>query len=103
MERAVMDCPDRGVVWCSHDDTEVSSFAGLAQIYSDKSQTTVKASRFQFYPVRVTLHNVSEEHRRHCILNGLKIVGYLPVTFDHSRELDRVELQALIDLSECVS
>ena len=69
---------DPQVVWAEETDPTPSSFAGLLQVYSDKSSTSLKSSAIVAYPIHVTLLNFSAPLRRHCIRTGLTIVGYLP-------------------------
>ena len=57
------------------------SFIAMVQIYSDKSQTSLKTSALKFYPLHLTLFNFKEEWRRRVISSGESIIGYLPVEF----------------------
>ena len=68
-------------LWCTDENNGGRSFVGMLQLYSDKSRTTLKESAFQFYPFHVTLLNFSDEYKRQCILSGLSLVAFLPVSF----------------------
>ena len=69
------------VFWKSLVANGSESFAGLLQIYSDKTSTTLKSRGFKFYPVHLVLLNFKETLRRKLITSGRTIVGYLPTDF----------------------
>lgn len=55
-------------------------FAGMVQVYTDKTATTVKAFATVTYPVRVTLLNFTNELRRYLSDNGHTFAGLLLVS-----------------------
>ena len=57
------------------------SFAGIIQIYTDKSVTSMKASGFVFYPLHALLMNYNLSSRQRMITGGHTIVGYLPCEY----------------------
>jgi len=87
VEMAVKASQDNSIVWCEMGRDSQQSFVGMGQMYSDKSATSLKASTFTFYPVHLTLHNFSEKERRRFIVEGLTVVGYLPVEFYNIEEV----------------
>ena len=93
VRREVMAHSAENVVW--HDETTVcgSSFVGMVQLYSDKSQNSLKSSSFQFYPIHITLLNFSEEHRRESIVQGKTFLAFLPVEFFAYIDEDNCEIQ----------
>lgn len=93
-------------------DGEQSCIGGL-QLFSDKSQTSLKAGALSFYPLHVTLVNFLEDWRRQHICEGRTVTAYLPVGFLTQEKLDistgsgkrkkRVtRLELLRALHECV-
>ena len=78
---AIMSSKEDGVIWHNQEHSMETSFAGMIQLYSDKSSTTLKQSSFQFYPMHATMLNFSEQYRRHCIVHGMSVVAFLPVKF----------------------
>ena len=76
---AVQSSLDEGIHWKNEGSNR--SFALLLQIYSDKSNTTMKSSAFTLYPVHVAVVNFNENMWRHMIVHGWIILGYLPCTF----------------------
>ncbi|NJK52916.1 MAG: hypothetical protein HC936_08975 [Leptolyngbyaceae cyanobacterium SU_3_3] len=93
----------------SHDKWK--SVVGCVQLYSDKSQTSLKAGGLTFYPLHITLMNFSEKIRRLQIMSGATVLGYLPVEF-HSSSSDNLQANskskgqfrvgALRALHECI-
>lgn len=81
VRNAIMSCKEENVMWHDNENSAESSFAGMVQLYSDKSSTSLKQSSFQFYPMHVTLLNFSEQYRRKCIVHGMSVVAFLPVKF----------------------
>lgn len=79
------------VRWHSiHSDGEQSCI-GCLQLFSDKSQTSLSAGAFKFYPIHITLLNFTETTRRKHICDGRTVFAYLPVNFsrcDCSAEAD---------------
>lgn len=57
------------------------SFVGLGQLYSDKSQASLKPDAFTFYPLHITMFNFPEYIRRNLIVKGMTTVAYLPIAF----------------------
>lgn len=103
---AIITHPEQETMWCTVDNSNGRSFVGMLQLYSDKSRTTLKESAFQFYPFHITLLNFCDEYRRQCIINGLSLVAFLPVTyyrrFNGERiksGLDRLERLKMLHLS----
>lgn len=88
----VMSCSEQKVIWHSDQNSTEKSFAGMIQLYSDKSQTSLKESSFQFYPIHLALLNYSEEYRRQCIVKGMTTVAFLPVKFYSIKENNKVEM-----------
>lgn len=86
VRNAIMSHTERGVFWHDTDTSFESSFVGLVQIYSDKSQNSLKSSSFQFYPLHITLLNFSDEYRKKCIVAGKTFVAFLPVSFFRNQE-----------------
>ena len=81
VRKAVMSSITPGVMWHDGNLGAQSSFAGMIQLYSDKSTTSLKQSSFQFYTMHATLLSFSEEYRRHCIVHGMTVIAFLPVKF----------------------
>ena len=81
---------------------EKESFVGLGQIYSDKTQTSLRANALTLYPVHLTLLNLREEDRRSFIISGRSVVGLLPTEYENkgtkplSREIKMELLQKSI-------
>ena len=66
--------------WKSESNRQ-PSFAGILQIYTDESVTSMKASGFVFYPLHALLMNYDLSSRRKLITGGHTIVGYLPCEY----------------------
>lgn len=79
------------ILWCTTSNSGGRSFVGMLQLFSDKSRTTLKEAAFQFYPFHVTLLNFNDDYRRQCILNGLSLVAFLPVTFYRTIDGERIK------------
>lgn len=88
---SIMSNLEEETLWCTDTNNGGWSFVGMLQLYSDKSRTTLKESAFQFYPFHVTLLNFSDNYRRQCILNGLSLVAFLPVSFYRNINGERVK------------
>ena len=88
----IMSHTGRESMWCTEENNGKQSFVGMLQLYSDKSQTTLKESAFQFYPFHITLLNFTEPYRRNCIINGLSLVAFLPVTFFRRIDGERFQM-----------
>lgn len=56
-------------------------FRGCAQVYSDKSQTSLSPSAAVFYHLHLTFSSFSEEQRRKFIEQALTVLAYLPLSF----------------------
>lgn len=54
---------------------------GWLQLFSSKSQTSLKAGSVFFYSLFVTLLNYLEKQRRQQILRRRTVLAYLPVSF----------------------
>ena len=52
---------------------------GFLQVFTDKTNTTLKPSGVSAYPIHVTLQNFSDSFRKVFINSVLSIIGYLPV------------------------
>lgn len=68
------------VCWFDEQASSTTSFAGLVQLYTDKTQTSLKNTAMTFYPLHVTFLNFSEQMRREIIVSGSSIVAFLPST-----------------------
>lgn len=90
--RTVMSNKDSGAIWHDGITTAEHSFAGMVQLYSDKSRTSLKESSFQFYPMHATLLNFSEQHRRQCIVEGKTVIAFLPVKFYSTEKTNQIEI-----------
>ena len=77
----VINHTGNNVVWHEAGTSFETSFVGLVQLYSNKSQNSLKASSFQFYPLHITLLTFSEGCRKNCIMKGKTLLGFLPVDF----------------------
>lgn len=88
----VMSRSEQDIMW--HDETNSTerSFAGMIQLYSDKSQTSLKESSFQFYPMHMTLLNFSEQDRRQNIVSGRTTIAFLPVKINRIENGKKVEV-----------
>lgn len=69
------------VRWRTTESDGEASCVGCLQFFSDKSQTSLSAGAFKFYPIHVTLLNFTEGARRSHICEGRTLFAYLPVTF----------------------
>lgn len=78
VEIAIKRSSSRDVFW---REGETHSFVGLGQIYSDKTQTSLRANGLALYPVHVILLNHQEQERRKFISSGQSTVAFLPVDF----------------------
>lgn len=92
-ERAIKQDCDSSVSWKTYAEDGVQSAIGCLQIFSDKSQTSLKAGSLVFYPLHVTLLNFTEEWRRAHITSGRTITSYLPVTFSAEGDSHTVQLR----------
>lgn len=92
MKQYVMSNKNSSGMWHDGKDTREKSFAGMVQLYSDKSRTSLKESSFQFYPMHVNLLNFSEQYRRYCIVEGMTVVAFLPVKFYAYGKSDQFEI-----------
>lgn len=72
---------DPGVYWRSAESSGGKSFVGLGQLYSDKTQTSLKSSGKSLYPLHLKLFNFQEEERRDFISSGSSVVAFLPVEY----------------------
>ena len=81
VKQTVMSNLNSGGMWHQEGETREQSFAGMVQLYSDKSRTSLKESSFQFYPIHINLLNFAEQHRRKCIVEGKTVLAFLPVKF----------------------
>lgn len=81
----IKNSSDTNVIW--HEDGR-KSFVGLGQVYSDKTQSSLRANAWTMYPVHLTLLNFSEEDRRSFVISGQSIIGFLPVEY-HSCDSER--------------
>lgn len=92
IRRAIQVSKQRHVYWRQSRVNGEQSFVGFAQLYSDKSQTSLKASSLHFYPLHATLHNFTAEARHSHITSGRSILAFLPVHFRNvssSADIDR--------------
>ena len=78
----IKNCTNRKVMW--NTSTEKTLFVGLGQIYSDKTQTSLRANALTLYPVHLTLLNFREEDRRLFVISGRSVVGLLPTEYEHT-------------------
>lgn len=62
------------------------SVVACIQLFSDKSQASLSASAFKFYPLHINLLNYREAERRSHITDGRTVFAYLPVRFDASQD-----------------
>lgn len=85
VQRAVQTSTDCGVSWRTKQRDGEESFVGFLQLYSDKSQTSMKSSAFSLYPFHATLLNLTEDARREQIVSGRSVVAYLPVSLGGSQ------------------
>ena len=92
VKKAVMSNKNSHAMWHDSRDTSHQSFAGMVQLYSDKSRTSLKESSFQFYPLHVNMLNFSEQYRRHCIVEGMTVVAFLPIKFYSCGASDQFEI-----------
>ena len=88
---SIISTSDPYTMWHMEGSNIGESFVGMMQLYSDKSRTTLKESACQFYSFHVTLLIFCEEYRRQCILNGLSLVAFLPVSFFRYLNGERIE------------
>lgn len=68
---------------CKQTDGIASIVEGI-QLYSDKSQIFLRSGSLAFYPLHITLLNVSEEFCESHIVKSKTVFAYLPVTFEAS-------------------
>ena len=109
VQNEIMNHKGNDLIWHCRDTSLEISFVGLVQLYSDKSQNSLKASSFQFYPLNITLLNFSDEHRKKCIVEGKTFRAFLPVHFftnpdDHlsandERKFGRIQRLRLLHIS----
>ena len=76
----IKNSTNRKIMW--NTSTENASFVALGQIYSDKTQTSLRANALTLYPVHLTLLNFREEDRRSFIISGRSVVGLLPTEYE---------------------
>lgn len=69
------------LIWKIALNHKSQSVVGCVQIYSDTSQTLLKAGDLTIYPLHKTLLNFSEQSRRLQSLSGDIILKYLLVSF----------------------
>ena len=72
---------DRNVYWREAGCSEFQSFVRLGQLYSDKTQTSLKSSSTSLYPLHLTLLKFQEGYRRDIIASGSSIITFLPVEY----------------------
>lgn len=77
----IKNSAERLVYWRTEESSEGPSFVGLGQLYSDKTQTSLKSSSTSLYPLHLTLLNFHEEDRKRIISSGESIVAFLPVEY----------------------
>lgn len=97
--------------WKNASDNKLQSVVGFVQMYSEKSQISLKAGGLTFYPLHITLLNFSEKMRLLLISPGAPFPGYLSVAF-HSNTSGTIEsksrrkgyqrVEALRSLHECI-
>lgn len=63
------------------EDDSTQFVVGCVQIFSNKSQTSLKAGGLRFNPLYITLLDFTDHMRRLQILSGNIIVVYLSVSF----------------------
>lgn len=92
VELAIKSSPSPDVFWRGHESGS-QSFVGLGQIYSDKTQTSMRPNGLALYPVHVTLINHQEQERRKIISDGQSTVAFLPVEFTEDIQADTAKLK----------
>lgn len=91
MKRNVRSCEDAKAIWRAR-----SSFVGLAQVYSDNLQTTMKASGVSLYPLHIPSLNVNDEVRRKLIVGGDTTFTYFPCRFSIDNKVSKDGVYALL-------
>lgn len=74
-------------------DRRPSSFAGLVQTFSDKSNLSLKSTSVVSYPVRSILRSCSVTCRRESVGNGLILVGLFSTQFGTAKKVTYSPLQ----------
>lgn len=76
------DCSKRwDLIWISEDDDNLQSVVGCVRIFSDKSQTSLRAEELVFYPLHVPLINFRNWTRQLQIPPSAIVPAYLSVAF----------------------
>ena len=108
VRRIVMSSMEKDILWHQRDESVEQSFAGMIQLYSDKSTTSLKEPGFQFHPLHIVFLNFSEAYRRNCIVSGQTTLAFLPVKYYILEHGDKIEkgvsrAQKLRMIHHCIS
>lgn len=80
---------DAKVSWKCESNDSIQSSVGCFQLFSDKSQKSLKERTLSLYHLHLTLLNVSEERRQSHIVSERSICAYLPVQFQHTENIPK--------------
>lgn len=102
--KSVMKSGDPSIMW-RDGRCGAKSFAGLLQLFSDKTFATLKAGSFSAYALHICFLNVSRKARQFLIDNGYTLLGFLPTKSQNEKSneatyeftLENVEFEPLED------
>lgn len=86
---------DLEIFWRSETSDGISYTIECLQRFSDKYNTMLSAWALRFYPLHVTLLNVSDHFCKTLIASGRTVVAYLPVSFETNGRQERYAIDIL--------
>lgn len=104
--RIVFDCAGKHVIKSTeprtvlhnHEGTEIPSFVGMVQFYTDKKTTSLKVNVSVAYPVDIVLLNCAGNYRRYLFDHGQNFLGFLAVSAAEQEKPFKLD-----DLGDCAS